>query len=96
MQQSVFEPGVFKQLQLYYFTPSAILGPNRALSPLEESKVQRTSLKLLRYLGTSDIKLLLDFKERLFKHSLALAQQEKPDFMLVKEALMCYERLMLH
>ena len=47
-------------------------------------------------IGSSNIKVLIDQKKNLFEFSKNFAEFEKPDFILLKEALMAYEKIILH
>jgi hypothetical protein len=47
-------------------------------------------------IGTSKIEVLLSQRENLYEYSLKYAKFEKPDFILVKEALLAYEKIMIH
>lgn len=47
-------------------------------------------------IGSSKIEVLLNQKENLYEYSLKYAKFDRPDFMLLKEALLAYEKLIHH
>ena len=47
-------------------------------------------------IGTSDINVLLSQKDHLYEYSLKYAKFDRPDFILLKEALLAYEKIILH
>jgi hypothetical protein len=47
-------------------------------------------------IGSSKIEVLLNQKENLYEYSLKYAKFERPDFILLKEALLAYEKLLHH
>jgi hypothetical protein len=57
---------------------------------------QRAAIQLLRMIGSSDIQVLLHQKDNLFETSLRYAKIERPDFILLKEALLAYEKIIIH
>lgn len=63
---------------------------------LQSKEEQRAAIQLLRMIGSSNIKVLIDQKKNLFEYSKNFAEFEKPDFILLKEALLAYEKIILH
>ena len=57
---------------------------------------QRAAIQLLRMIGSSDIQVLLHQMDNLFETSLRYAKVESPDFILLKEALLAYEKIIIH
>ena len=47
-------------------------------------------------IGSSDIQVLLNQKDNLYESSLRYAKMERPDFILLKEALLAYEKIIVH
>jgi len=52
-------------------------------------------MQLLRMIGSSNTEILLKQKDTLFEYSLKFAKFDKPDFILLKEALLAYEKIMI-
>lgn len=52
-------------------------------------------MQLLRMIGSSNPEILLKQKDALFEYSLKFAKFDKPDFILLKEALLAYEKIMI-
>ena len=46
--------------------------------------------------GSSDINVLLAQKDHLYEYSLKYAKFDCPDFILLKEALLAYGKIILH
>lgn len=57
---------------------------------------QRAALQLLRMIGSTKIEVLMRQKDILFEHALKFAKFNKPDFILLKESLLAYEKIMIH
>jgi len=57
---------------------------------------QRNAIKVLRILGTHKIEILVQNKDQLYRCSRAFASADQPDFILLKEALQCFERVLAH
>jgi hypothetical protein len=57
---------------------------------------QRAAIQLLRMIGSSDIQVLLNQKDNLYEFSLKYAKMDRPDFILLKEALLAYEKIIIH
>lgn len=47
-------------------------------------------------IGSSKIEVLFKQKDNLFEYSSKFAKFSKPDFILMKEALLAYEKIMIH
>ena len=47
-------------------------------------------------IGASKIEVLLAQKDTLYEHSIRYAKFEKPDYILLKEALLAYEKLIFY
>jgi hypothetical protein len=47
-------------------------------------------------IGSSNIDVILSQKENLYEYSLKYAKFDRPDYILLKEALLAYEKLILH
>jgi hypothetical protein len=47
-------------------------------------------------IGSSEINVLLNQKDNLYEYSLKYAKFDRPDFILLKEALLAYEKIILH
>ncbi len=47
-------------------------------------------------IGASDINVLMTQKDNLYEYSLKYAKFDRPDFILLKEALLAYEKIILH
>jgi hypothetical protein len=47
-------------------------------------------------IGSSKAEILMKQKDTLFEHSLKFAKYQNPDFILFKEALLAYEKIMIH
>lgn len=56
---------------------------------------QRAAIKILRMIGSSKIEALLDYKDLLYQNSIKFAKQERPDFMIMKEGLLAYEKIII-
>lgn len=56
---------------------------------------QRAAIQLLRMIGSSEVNVLLAQKETLLEYSLKYAKHDRPDFILLKEALLAYEKLIV-
>ena len=65
-------------------------------SRLQIKEEQRAAIQLLRMIGSSDIQVLLNQKDNLYESSLRYAKMERPDFILLKEALLAYEKIIVH
>lgn len=53
-------------------------------------------MQLLRMIGTNKVEVLTKQKEVLFEFSLRYAKFDKPDFILLKESILAYERIIYH
>lgn len=51
---------------------------------------------MLRILGIYKVEVLLTGKELLFRCSRQFANAAEPDFVLIKEALLCFERVLTY
>ena len=47
-------------------------------------------------IGTNNIKVILERKADFFEKSLKFARYEAPDFMLMREAIMVFEKVAVH
>ena len=54
---------------------------------------QRSSIHLLRMMGSNKIEILLSSKVPLYSTSLKLAQIPRPDFIMMKEAILCFDKI---
>ena len=46
--------------------------------------------------GSHQIEVLIDHKEQLFASSLEFAKFDSPDFIIMKEAMLAYEKIVLY
>ena len=44
-------------------------------------------------MGSCRVEILLDQKEQLYEHSLKFAKYESPDYIIMKEAVLAYEKI---
>lgn len=63
---------------------------------LQSKEEQRSAIMVLRMIGSSKIEVLMNQKDNLFEYSEKFAKFEKPDFIILKEALLAYEKIMNH
>lgn len=99
----IFETEVYTQLWKHYTSPSRTLAQQASqmsreqLSKMKQTnkEEQRAAIQLLRMIGSSKVEVLQKQKDSLYKSSLEFANYENPDFILLKEALLGYEKIML-
>lgn len=98
LKENSFEKEVFSTLWMTYLqfgTKFKELNPN---TPLEERKriiaeckhEQRSSIQLLRMIGSTKIEVLLEQKEKLYENMIKFAKYESPDFTIMKEAVLAF------
>ena len=100
----MFERGVYNMLWHAYLnygrnfnTRSEELNHEQRRQLIQDSKQeQRSAIHLLRMMGTCRVDILLDQKEKLYEHSLKFANFESPDYMIMKEAILAYEKIVQH
>jgi len=54
---------------------------------------QRSAIQILRMAGSYRIEYLIENKEKLYQFSLKFAKFESPDFIILKEAVLAYEKI---
>lgn len=47
-------------------------------------------------MGSCRVEILLDQKEKLYESSLKFANYESPDYIIMKEAILAYEKIVQH
>ena len=47
-------------------------------------------------MGSCRVEILLDQKEKLYEESLRFANYESPDYIIMKEAILAYEKIVQH
>jgi len=100
----IFEKEVYNTLWKHYTNPTMIpakQAQQMSYDQLSKQRMQikeeqRAAIQLLRMIGSSDIQVLLHQKDNLFETSLRYAKVERPDFILLKEALLAYEKIIIH
>lgn len=104
-----FEKEVFRQLWVSYSNAQTVengfqntegIAPSENIEEhrrqLREARLeQRAAIQLLRMIGSSKPKILIDHKKVLMDSSLKFAAFENPDFIIMKEAILAFERMLL-
>lgn len=102
MKENAFEAQVFIFLWQVYLDP----GRNFDMSGVEFDaderhqliqackQEQRSAIKLLRMMGTQKVDILNTMKVQLQEKSLVFANYEQPDFILLKEAILAFEKIL--
>ena len=76
---------------------NAEMAPDERRKLIQECKQeQRSAIHLLRMMGTCKVEILLDQKEKLYANSLKFAQYRSPDFIIMKEAVLAFEKILQH
>ena len=102
IKENVFERPVLNQLWHDYLNfgrnfnhRSEELNPDERRQLIQECKMeQRSAIQLLGMMGSSRVDILLDQKEKLYEQSLKFANYESPDYIIMKEAILAYEKIM--
>ena len=55
---------------------------------------QRSAIQLLRMMGTQKVEILNTMKGQLLEKSLFFASYEQPDYILLKEAILAFEKIL--
>ena len=103
VQRDIFEKEVFKNLWVSYakifenkFSNAQAITTEEQRRYLFEARLeQRSAIQLLRMLGSSKPKVITDHKKVLMESSLKFAEFDKPDFIIMKEAILAFEKIIL-
>ena len=101
IKTGVFEGPVFNSLWHTYLNFGRNFSALNAEMSQEErrrlmqecKREQRSAIHLLRMMGSCRVEILLDQKEKLFENSLKFAKYDSPDFIIMKEALLSFEKI---
>ena len=104
IKDDVFERPVFNSLWVAYLNfgrnfnnRSEEQTPDERRQLIQECKQeQRSAIHLLRMMGSCRVEILLDQKEKLYEQSLKFANYESPDYIIMKEAILAYEKIVQH
>lgn len=97
MVNNTLEPEVLKFLLEMYESPARHIHDNperQALVQKQRKDYQRAALKILRMVACSKVDhFTSERKSIMFEASLRFARDERPDFVLIQEALLIYEKV---
>ena len=103
IKKEAFEKEMFKQLWISYakevnvdsLQKQGIKDDDIILIVGEAKLQQRSAIQLIRMIGNCDAQIIHDEKRILMVKSIEFAQYEVPDFIIMKEAINVFEKLIL-
>ena len=103
IKKEAFEKEMFKQLWISYakevnvdsLQKQGIKDEDIILIVSEAKLQQRSAIQLIRMIGNCDAQIIHDEKRILMVKSIEFAQYEVPDFIIMKEAINVFEKLIL-
>jgi len=101
IKANTFERPVFNSLWHAYLNygrnfshRSEEMNPEQRRALIQECKQeQRSAIHLLRMMGSCRVEILLDQKAKLYEQSLKFANYESPDYIIMREAILAYEKI---
>jgi hypothetical protein len=102
IQRDLFEKDVYKQLWISYakifenkFQNSDGISTEEQRRQLYEARLeQRSAIQLLRMIGSAKPKIITEHKKTLMEASLKFAEFDNPDFIIMKEAIIAFEKIL--
>lgn len=53
-------------------------------------------MRLIRMIGSAKVDVIIEYKNQLYNNSIKFAKMPQPDFILIQEALLTYEKVIIH